>query len=123
MIWTEVEFIPLYEDQPLFAEVDQFLRSQGFLLHSFTGIATRRYKAFAQACPQRRPRRGQAIWTDAIYVRDFRHLEALSSLKLKKLAVLLDQVAGADDLCFEVLQLLDAREGTTLAPGYLGRIQ
>ena len=31
-ITVEVEFVPLYEQQPLFAEVDLFLRSQGFRL-------------------------------------------------------------------------------------------
>lgn len=31
-ITLEIEFVPLYEKQPLFAEVDLFLRSQGFRL-------------------------------------------------------------------------------------------
>lgn len=121
VIWTEVEFIPLYEDQPLFRDVDRFLSERGFLLHSFDGIASRRFKPFVAAGGQR-PRRSQAIWADAIYVRDFRQLDALSTDKLKKLAVLLDQVVGAQDLCFEVLRVLDAREGTKLANDYVRAI-
>lgn len=31
-ITTEVEFVPLYAEQPLFAEIDQFLRAEGFRL-------------------------------------------------------------------------------------------
>ena len=37
IVQTEVEFVPLYEDQPLFAEVDQCLRSHGFMFHRFLG--------------------------------------------------------------------------------------
>lgn len=118
VIWTEVEFIPLYENQPLFRDIDAFLTNKGFLLHSFDGIASRRFKPFVNA-GGRLPRRQQAIWADAIYVRDFRKLASLPSSKLKKLAVLLDQVVGANDLCFEVLQLLDEREGNNLATTYL----
>lgn len=120
VIWTEVEFIPLYENQPLFRDIDLFLSSKGFLLHSFDGIASRRFKPFVRAGGLR-PRRQQAIWADAIYVRDFRKLNSLSSKKLKKFALLLDQVVGADDLCFTVLRLLDERDGTNFSTNYLAR--
>jgi FkbM family methyltransferase len=33
MVQTEVEFLPLYQGQPFFAEIDQCLRANGFLLH------------------------------------------------------------------------------------------
>lgn len=123
MIWTEVEFLPLYENQPLFADLDQFLRASGFLLHSFVDPASRRFRNFARACPRSRPRRGQTLWSDAIYVRDFRRLDTLSGLELKKLAVLLDVVAGADDLCFEVFRVLDDKEGTTWASWYADTVR
>ncbi len=32
VITTEIEFVPLYEGQPLFAEIDLYLRSRGFKL-------------------------------------------------------------------------------------------
>lgn len=32
LVLTEVEFVPLYENQPLFGDMDVFLRAQGFLL-------------------------------------------------------------------------------------------
>jgi FkbM family methyltransferase len=32
LIFTEVEYVPLYEGQPLFADIDQFLRQAGFRL-------------------------------------------------------------------------------------------
>ena len=40
MIQTEVSFLPLYEEQPLFSEIDLFLRSQGFVPHCFAQINT-----------------------------------------------------------------------------------
>jgi FkbM family methyltransferase len=33
ILYTEVEFKPMYLGQPLFAEIDQFLRAHGFRLH------------------------------------------------------------------------------------------
>jgi FkbM family methyltransferase len=33
VIVTEVEFVAMYKDQPLFADIDRFLRAQGFQLH------------------------------------------------------------------------------------------
>ena len=38
MIHTEVEFVEMYERQPLFAEVDQFLRGNGFVFHRFSSL-------------------------------------------------------------------------------------
>jgi FkbM family methyltransferase len=35
---TEVEFNPIYENQPLFADVDTFLREQGFVLWRLTNL-------------------------------------------------------------------------------------
>src|SRR5262249_1968558 len=43
-VFTEVEFIPMYKDQPLFADIDTYMRSQGFLLHSLAGPAGRALK-------------------------------------------------------------------------------
>lgn len=37
-VHTEVSFVPLYQDQPLFADVDAELRAQGFLPHAFAAV-------------------------------------------------------------------------------------
>ena len=39
-VLCEVEFIPLYEGQPLFAEIDQHLRAAGFHLHNLYHLWT-----------------------------------------------------------------------------------
>ncbi|MBD1842989.1 FkbM family methyltransferase [Cyanobacteria bacterium FACHB-63] len=63
-IQAEVEFSPLYENQPLFADVDAFLRRQGFTLFDVS-------KAQIARSPIRSINRpGQLLWGDAIYLRD-----------------------------------------------------
>ncbi|MEY4767509.1 MAG: hypothetical protein RL637_148 [Pseudomonadota bacterium] len=118
VIWTGVEFIPLYEKQPLFSEVEQYLRQHGFMFHAFNGIAVRGYKPYCQLVKKRQGMK-QAIWSDAIFIKNIHSLKNLSSIKLKKLAVLLDCVIHSYDLCFLVLKILDEREQTKLALQYL----
>jgi FkbM family methyltransferase len=78
---VEVEFQPLYRDQPLFADVDAHLRERGFVLWRLRGL---RHLAIAGAAPddvsmgasllpdqaELLPEGGQLSWGDAIYVRD-----------------------------------------------------
>ena len=40
LITTETEFVPLYENQPLFGEIDLFLRAKGFLLFNLYELWT-----------------------------------------------------------------------------------
>ncbi|MBD2082441.1 FkbM family methyltransferase [Leptolyngbya sp. FACHB-17] len=64
VVQAEVEFSPLYENQPLFADVDAFLRRQGFTLFDVS-------KAQIARSPIRSINRpGQLLWGDAIYLRD-----------------------------------------------------
>ncbi len=44
VVHTEVEFVPMYKGQPLFAEVDQRMRKSGFVFHKFAGIAGRTFQ-------------------------------------------------------------------------------
>ncbi len=41
LVQAEVEFVPLYRDQPMFADVDIFLRASGFQFHAFDGLCGR----------------------------------------------------------------------------------
>jgi len=54
VILTEVEFAPLYDDQPLFAEIDLFLRAQGYRLFNLYDLWSHPY--------------GQLTSGDAIYL-------------------------------------------------------
>jgi FkbM family methyltransferase len=63
-VQIEVEFSQLYANQPLFAEVDQFLRSQGFMLFDLLPSRLQRSPLGAAVHP------GQLLWGEAFYVRD-----------------------------------------------------
>ncbi len=121
LIETEVEFVPLYEGQPLFAEVDQLLRSRGFMLHRFLGLSGRPYKPIVV---NNDPNRAisQTLWSDAVYVPDLGRLGSLAPGSLLKLAALLHEVYQSVDLCHVVLSHHDQQGGTALAARYLERL-
>ena len=115
VIWTEVEFVALYENQPLFADVDSFLRGNGYQLHTLTGWGTRTFKPVRLRKSLNSGR--QLLWADAIYVKDFTKLDSLSPEKLARLAVLLHHVVKSPDFCRKVLHELDNRTKSE----YVGR--
>ncbi len=121
LIQTEVEFLPLYKEQPLFAEVDIHLRRAGFQFHTFLGFGSRAFKPLVK---NKQPTAGfrQLLWSDAVYVRDFMQLERLSEVKLKKLALLAHDLYQSLDLCHLVLEELDRRGEEKWAPRYLQRL-
>lgn len=121
LIHTEVEFVPLYKEQPLFAEVDTFLRSRGFALHRFQSFGGR---AFQPIYYSTEPNGilSQHLWADVLYVKDFMALERLPADKLLKLALILHEVYNSVDLCHLVLQTHDQLVGTGLAGAYLSRL-
>jgi FkbM family methyltransferase len=65
----EVEFIPLYENQPLFAEVDVFMRELGFQLFDL-----RRY-FWKRNLGQDTRGKGQIIYADALYLKSLDSIE------------------------------------------------
>ena len=118
VIHTEIEFIPLYQGQPLFAEVDQVLRAQGFLFHTLTGTAGRAFKPFVvDGYPNQML--SQLLWAEAVYVKSFMEFDRLSGDKLLKLAVILHEAYGSFDLCALALQHYDAKCGTEIWPAYM----
>lgn len=71
-IAVEVEFSPLYAGQPLFGDIDAYLRSKGFSLFDLNRHWWKR------SAEQGVESRGQVMFADAIYLRD----PALSSSAL-----------------------------------------
>jgi FkbM family methyltransferase len=121
LIQTEVEFVPLYKEQPLFAEVDIHLRRAGFQFHTFLGFGSRAFKPLVK---NKQPTLGfrQLLWSDAVYVRDFMRLDQLSEVRLAKLALLLHDLYQSVDLCHLVLEERDRRGGEQWAARYLQRL-
>ncbi|WP_431858436.1 FkbM family methyltransferase [Azospirillum sp.] len=145
-IHTEVEFLPLYAGQPLFAEVDQFMRRHGFVLHTLLPLEKRTVAplsggegpdlgpAFKTTHAEAvrllenafggNPHAGlnQVLWTDAVFVRDFTRLALLDTEQLAKYALLLHDVYRSYDLALRALMELDARTGTLYATAYAANI-
>jgi FkbM family methyltransferase len=61
---VEAEFTPIYRGQPLFADVDKYLRERGFLLFSLRPCYWKRAAGRSLGGP-----RGQVIWADALYLK------------------------------------------------------
>jgi FkbM family methyltransferase len=117
-IQTEVEFVEMYKRQPMFADVDIFLRDRGFQFHTFTGFGMRAFKPLVVGG---NPNMGlrQYLWSDAIYVRDWMALDYLSETKLKKLAVIANDILSSFDLAHLILVALDKNMGSDFASRYL----
>jgi FkbM family methyltransferase len=116
-IEIEVEFIPQYKHQPLFSEIEIFLRSKGFMFHSFLGYGTRSIKPILKAND---PNRGfrQWIWSDAVFTKNLWLENTLSELKLLKLALILNDVYQSYDLAYFALKQSDLKFNTSYAPKY-----
>jgi FkbM family methyltransferase len=121
LIQTEVEFVELYKGQPMFADVDTFLRARGFQVHTLNGFAGRAFKPLVANGDVNSAFR-QALWSDAIYVRDWMRLHDLSEAKLRNYAILAHDVLRSYDLAHLVLSALDSRTGGNRAEQYLGRL-
>ena len=118
VIHTEVEFIPLYKDQPLFAEVDQALRRQGFLFHRFVGTASRAFKPLLVNNDPNAPL-SQILWGDAVDVRNFMEFNRTAPERLLKLAIILHEAYQSFDLAALALQHHDDSTGGQLCASYL----
>jgi FkbM family methyltransferase len=121
LIQTEVEFVELYRGQPMFADVDTFLRANGFQFHTLNGFSGRAFKPLIANGDVNSAFR-QALWSDAIYVRDWMHLDGLTETKLRNYAILAHDVLRSYDLAHLVLSALDRKTKGSRAADYLRRM-
>jgi FkbM family methyltransferase len=119
-VQTEISFLPLYEDQPVFHQIDRELRQQGFVPHAFASI--KRW-AIAPLMVNGDPRLplNQLLEADIVYVRDFARPEALSDAQLGHLALIAHHCYRSHDLAMRCVVLLSERG--RLAAGAQGRYQ
>lgn len=120
---SEVEFAPIYRDQPLFGDVCGFLSGQDLAFHKFLGFAGRVLRPFDVS------RHGQPMtnhmWADAFFVRALDAVPALPADKLLKLAFLAFYY-GSPDLAQLCLAEHDRRTGLSAEAAYvdlLGRLE
>ncbi|MEU9145518.1 FkbM family methyltransferase [Streptomyces sp. NPDC048349] len=107
-VHTEVSFVPLYEDQPVFGDVDQELRSQGFIPHAFAAVKRWPIAPVVFGGDFRQARH-QLLEADVVYVRDFGRPEAMTDEQLKQLALVAHHVYDSTDLAYQCLRQLSLR--------------
>jgi len=122
VIQTEVEFLPLYRDQPLFSDVEQYLRTQGFLFHRFYPVISR---VFSPLLVDNNIYAGlsQLVWADAIFVKDSIRPSRLDDGQLLAAATILQDCYGSIDLVMTLLTTFDDRHQTRLGAAYLAGLQ
>lgn len=111
MVISEVEFIPIYKNQPLFGDINSFLNKEDLIFHKFLGLAGRclspiilnKNKNFAT----------QHIWSDAIFIKNILNLKKLDKSQLLKSAVFCF-LYGSPDFTFHYLLAYDKLEKTNL---------
>ena len=105
VVQTEVSFVPLYRDQPVFGEIDLALRAEGFLPHCVTGT---KIWPIAPMVVGEQPNRGirQLLETDMVYVRDFSGPENMSVEQWKHLALVAHHCYGSYDLVLKSIVTL-----------------
>jgi hypothetical protein len=122
VVHTEVEFVPLYRGQPLFADVDTFLRAQGFQFHTFTGLA-RRYIA-PLSSPRDKPNGvNQMVWADAVYMRDPLSWPQLAPERRLMLAALMHNLYGSVDVALNLVKGVAEAGWPVNFSGYVQRLQ
>jgi FkbM family methyltransferase len=108
-VHTEVCFLQLYKNQPLFGEIDIELRSLGFVPHHMVHVNTRTIlPTYHESMPQSGV--NQAIFADIVYVRDFSKGELMDDEQLKHLAIIAYQCYGSFDLTIHCLYRLAERK-------------
>lgn len=106
-IQTEVSFVPLYENQPVFGDIDLELRSLGFIPHSFAAINKKMIAPMLGPDPAAAI--NQLVEADVVYVRNFVDAEAMDSEQLKHLALIAHHCYGSFDLALNCIHHLAVR--------------
>jgi len=120
-VQTEVEFSHLYVNQPLFADVDTYLRAQDFTFFHLTTA----YVPRARSPIVFRSHSGQLLWGDAFYICDLlQEAEMLHSRtpeQIFKLACIAD-ILDFPDYALELFEYLTVNYGHDTAYNFADNI-
>ena len=107
-IQLEVSFVCLYENQPSFGEVDTWMRSKGYLPHSFLHIKRWSISPTIFNGNFRQPG-NQLLESDIIYIKDPFRLDLLSDIQLKKFILISHYSFKSVDLSVYLILELEKR--------------
>ena len=117
-IICEVEFVPIYEDQPLFGDVNKFLNENGFMFNKFLGLSGRALKPLILNKDLNKA--SQHMWSDAVFIKNIEVIQNLSDEKLLKLSIL-SAAYFSMDLTFFCLSIYDRRYSSNLAKNWISK--
>jgi FkbM family methyltransferase len=107
-IQTEVSFVPLYQGQPVFGDIDLALRALGFIPHMFADINKRMILPLHHA-DNLYSSMNQLLEADIVYVRDFTQAEKMTVEQLKHLALVAHHCYRSYDLTANCINHLATR--------------
>jgi FkbM family methyltransferase len=107
-IQTEVSFVPLYQGQPVFGDIDLALRALGFIPHMFADINKRMILPLHHA-DNLYSSMNQLLEADVVYVRDFTQAEKMTVEQLKHLALVAHHCYRSYDLTANCINHLATR--------------
>ncbi|MEM6309020.1 MAG: FkbM family methyltransferase [Pseudomonadota bacterium] len=108
-IIPEVRFLPLYENEPSFAELDTELRRQGFTLHKLLDPVVQMLPSPQRDSLVRKVAASQWVDGDAVYVRNLEGMAEWSDAQLRNLALFAATVFNSQDLALMCLARLSDR--------------
>jgi len=117
-VQVEVEFSEMYHGQPLFADVDAYIRDFQFTLFDLSRVRYRR-----RTLPPKMDTRAQLLWGDALYLRDYRYFRSRSMKQNTVKLAVLASAYGFHDYAIEILQHLLSKEGEALADSELTELE
>ena len=113
---SEVEFVPIYVNQPLFGDVSKFLDAKGLMFNKFLGLCGRTLKPIKIKNNINFP--SQHFWSDAVFVKNIERIPELNNEKLLKLS-LLAATYGSPDITYHCLRKFDEKNASSFAQKFL----
>jgi FkbM family methyltransferase len=111
-IVSEVEFLPIYNEQPLFGDVCTFLNSKNIMFHKFLGLSGRSLIPVILENNVNFPT--QHMWSDAVFIKNILKIEELNNSQLLKQTIF-SYLYGSPDLSYFYLINYDKKNKTNLA--------
>jgi len=115
----EVEFVSVYENQPLFGDVCNFMNQNDLMFNKFLKLSGRALKPII--LNNNANLASQHIWSDAVFIRDIEKIQNLTDIQLIKLS-LLACVYSSLDLTFYCLIEYDKRHSSNFANNFMKKI-
>ena len=110
MIVTEVEWVEQYINQPLFGDINSFLKDKDFMIHKFLGYGTRSLKPII--LNQNKNFGTQFLWSDALFIRNVMNVSKLNDEELIKSAVF-SYIYKSPDLTYFYLKKFDEKNNSS----------